>query len=369
MSKNKKFVGVIALLLIVSFALVGCSSAKESVANEGAGDALPEVKWTMQTTWSQGMLLHEMAVDLSERVSEMTGGKFTIDVLPAGAVVGGLEVLDACNTGTIDAYHSWPGYWMGKHPSAPFFASIPMGLEPQMYIMWLYAGDGAKLQQAMYDEIGMNVYSIPGGVTHPEVLAHSNKPLNKIEDFKGLKYRAPGLWGEILKDAGVAVTMLPGTELYTSLEKGVLDATEFSSPTVNNQSGFQEVTDYVAGPGMHQPTCFFEFGFNKDKYDALPDAYKAILQNAGKATTVYMWSKGTVSDMDVIKSWKEAGETFTRVDDKSQLEFREMAWGYIDNDVKAKNNAHYTECWESFKQFYMDFCEFEDFMIPVRPEM
>ena len=223
--------------------------------------------------------------------------------------------------------------------------------------------------QQMYDEFGANIVSIPCGVTHPEVLAHSNKPLTKVSDFKGLKYRAPGWWGEILKGMGVAVTMLPGTELYPSLEKGVLDATEFSSPLVNKQQGFHEVTKYVAGPGMHQPTCFFEVGFNKAKYNALPNEYKEILQNAAMATTVWSWSVGTVEDMKVLKEWKAAGEILTRVDDKSQHEFREMAYAWMDADVKAKNNAHYTKCWESVKQFYQDFIEFEHFMVPVRPEV
>ena len=204
--------------------------------------------------------------------------------------------MDATSFGTLDAFLAARPL-DGQTPSAPFFASIPMNLEPQMHIMWLYAGGGKELMQQMYDEFGANVISIPCGVTHPEILAHSNKPLTKITDFKGLKYRAPGWWGEILKGMGVAITMLPGTELYPSLEKGVLDATEFSSPLVNMQQGFHEVTKYIAGPGMHQPTCFFEVGFNKTKYNALPQVYKEILQNAAMATTIWSWSYGTIEDM------------------------------------------------------------------------
>lgn len=371
MSKNKSFVCLIALLLVFSFALVGCGGGTQPAAQpaeQPANAGLPEVKWTMQTTWSQGWLLHDMAIDWADRVRAMTNGRFDIEVLPSGAIVGGQEVLDATHAGTIDAYHSWPGYWMGKHPAAPFFASIPMGLEPQMHIMWLYGAGGDKYFQEMMDEAGMNVVVWPGGVTHPEVLAHSNKKLSTINDFVGLKYRAPGWWGEMLKEMGVAVTMLPGTELYPSLERGILDATEFSSALVNKQSGFQEVTDYIAGPGMHQPTCFFDIGVNKDKYNALPVEYQEILKNAAMAMTIYTWSIGTVGDMEVLNEWKAAGETFTRVDDKSQHEFRELAFEWLDKDVAAKNNALYTKCWESAKKFYYDFVEFEHFMVPIRPE-
>lgn len=371
MIKNKRIAGLIVLLIITSLLMVGCGGSKPAAAPAApaAAAGLPEVKWTLQTTWSVGWLLHDMAVDFAKRVDAMSGGKFKIEVLPAGAIVGATENMDATHTGTLDAFHSWPGYWMGKHPSAPFFASIPMNLEPQMHIIWLYGGGGKELMQQMYDEFGANIISIPCGVTHPEVLAHSNKPLTKIADFKGLKYRAPGWWGEMLKGMGVAVTMLPGTELYPSLEKGVLDATEFSSPLVNKQQAFHEVTKYVAGPGMHQPTCFFEVGFNKAKYNALPNEYKEILQNAAMATTIWSWSYGTVQDMKVLKEWKAAGEILTRIDDKSQHEFRELAYAWMDADVKAKNNAHYTKCWESVKQFYQDFIEFEHFMLPVRPEV
>jgi TRAP-type mannitol/chloroaromatic compound transport system substrate-binding protein len=348
--------------LAFSLAFAGAAHAqKKAVAT-----TLPKVNWTLQTTWAQGWLLHDMAEDMARRVDQMSGGNFKIDVLPAGAVVGGLEVLDATHSGVIDAYHSWPGYWMSKHPSAPFFASIPMSLEPLMHVTWFYAYGGKELLQEMYDEIKLSVYAIPGGVTHPELLAHSNKPLNNLNDFKGLKYRTPGWWGEILKGMGVSVTMLPGTELYPALERGILDALEFSSPIVNRQQGFHEVTQYLAGPGMHQPTCFFEFGFNKGKYDALPEHYKEMLQSAAMATTLWSWTQDIVMGIDTFEYWESRGKKFTRVSDEAQREFRKQAWKWIDNDVKAKKNAHYTKTWKSVQVFWTKFLDYEHKMIPVR---
>jgi len=327
---------------------------------------LPKVNWTLQTSWSQGWLLHQMAENFAKRVSDMSGGQFKIKVLPTGAVVGALEVLDAADKGSIDAWHTWAGYWMGKHPSAPFFASIPMHLEPSMYIIWLYAGGGKELMQQMYDEMGKNVISIPGGVTHPELLAHSNKPMKDLKDWKGLKYRTPGWWGEILKGMGVSVTMLPGSELYPALQRGILDATEFSSPIVNKQTGFHEVTKYIAGPGMHQPTCFFELGFNKTKYNALPEEYKAMIQSAAMAMTLWSWGEDVVQGIATIEGWKKAGKIMTYVDPAAQREFRKQAWAYIDGDVKKRNNAHYTKTWASVQKFWNDFIAYEDFMLPVR---
>ena len=359
---------LLILAMLTTFALSGCGGQNAApAAAGGGGDDRPDVRWTLQTTWAQGWLLHDMAEYFAEQVELMSGGKFIIDVQPAGAIVGGLEVLDATDTGTLDAYHSWPGYWMGNHPSAPFFASIPMHLEPLMHVTWLYAYGGKELMQEMYDEIGMNVYSIPGGVTHPELLAHSNVPLATVDAWRGLKYRAPGWWGEILKeDYGVAVTMLPGTELYPALERGILDALEFSSPVVNRQQGFHEVADYIAGPGMHQPTCFFELGFNKDKYDALPADYQAILQNAAKAMTLWSWTVDITEGMNTLDFYEEQGIQRTYVDPDLQRQFREDSWAWIDNSVQNSTNQHYKTTWASVNEFWDRFVDYEDFMIPVR---
>jgi TRAP-type mannitol/chloroaromatic compound transport system substrate-binding protein len=352
--KNKMLVFILVLMLMGS--LIFGESAQ----------AATKVNWTLQTTWAQGWLLHQMAEDFAKRVKEMSAGNFNIKVLPAGAVVGGLEVMDATSAGTLDAYHSWTGYWMGKHPAAPFFASIPMSLEPLMHTTWLYAGGGKELMQQMYDEMGMKLMVIPGGVTHPEILAHSNKPLTTLSDWKGLKYRTPGWWGEILKGMGVAVTMLPGTELYPALQRGILDATEFSSPIVNKQQGFHEVTQYVAGPGMHQPTCYFELGFNKAKYNALPDEYKAMIQTAAMATTLWSWTQDIVLGIQTLDEWEKQGKKLTRVSDEAQREFRKEAWAYIDGDVKKKNNALYTKTWKSVQDFWVQFGKYEHFMVPIR---
>lgn len=354
--KSRRLGFIVVMMMVCFFVLAGFSYAKE----------LPKVRWTMQTTWMKGWLIHDEVEAWAKRIGEMSGGNFVIKVLPAGAIVGGMEVLDATSKGTIDGWQTWGGYWQGKHPSANFFASIPMHLEPLMYVTWLYQGGGKELLQQMYDEMKMNVVVIPGGLTHPELLAMSNKPLRNVKDFKGLKYRTPGWWAEILKSKGVSVTMIPGVDLYPSLQKGIIDALEFSSPIVNKQQNFHEVTKYVAGPGMHQPTCTFELGFNKDKYNALPPEYKAMIQEAAKAMAIDMWTKDIVMGIDTLKFYKSKGLKLTRVDDASQREFRKTAFAFIDAEVKKINRPHTTKTWASVNNFRKEFMEYEDFMVPVR---
>jgi len=364
MFRIKTITLVMAAIFTMAVGFTGCGG--QETGEESVEAVLPDVRWTLQTTWSQGWLLHEMAEDFAKRVNDLSGGKFIIDVQPAGAIVGGLEVLDAADSGAIDAYHSWPGYWMSKHPSAPFFASIPLHLEPLMHTTWLYNYGGKELYQEMMDEAGQNVVVMPGGVTGPEMLAHSNKPLEEMEDWKGLKYRAPGWWGEVLKELGVAVTMLPGTELYPALDRGILDATEFSTPAVNRQQGFHEVADFIAGPGLHQPTCFFELGFNKDAYNELPELYKKIIDNAAMAMTLHMWTKSNVADMEALDHFEERGIKRTYVEPEVQREMREQAWEWIDNDVKKRDNDHYSRTWASVNEFWERFSDYEQFMVPVR---
>ncbi len=352
--KSRTFGFIFVLMLMSSLSFGGYAQAAE------------KVRWTMQTTWAKGWLLHEMAEDFAQRVSDMSGGNFVIKVLPAGAVVGAMENMDATSKGTLDGWHSWTGYWQGKHPSANFFASIPMHLEPTMYVTWMYSGGGKQLMQEMYDEMGMNVIVIPGGLTHPELLAMSNKPLKNVKDFKGLKYRTPGWWAEILKSMGVSVMMVPGVDLYPSLQKGILDALEFSTPIVNKQQGFHEVTKYVAGPGMHQPTCYFELGFNKTKYNALPAEYKAIIQSAAMAMTIQKWSEDITKGVETLEFYKSKGLTLTRVEDADQREFRKNAWKFIDDEVKKINRPHTTKTWASVNKMWKDFSDYEHFMVPVR---
>jgi TRAP-type mannitol/chloroaromatic compound transport system substrate-binding protein len=370
LSRNRKFVGLIAVLLIFSFALAGCgggSSTPAAPAANGGDNGLPEVKWTLQTGWSVGWLIHDMAIRVADDVRAMSGGKFDIEVLPAGAIVGSLEVMDACKAGTIDAYHSWTAYWVNQHPAAPLFASVPMGMEPAAHMAWMYAGGGKEYQQQMYDELQSNIKIFPCGITHPEVLVHSNKPVYVIEDFNSLKYRAPGWWGEILRGVGVAVTLLPSPELYPSMEKGVIDAVEFNIPFVNKQMGFHEVSTFIGGPGMHQPTCNFELGVNKKSWDALPPEYQKMLEFACVESSMWSWTLGSVEDIKVLREWNAPGSkwTLTKFSVEDQHEIRELSWNYIDKSVES--NAMAKKAWQEYKDFFAAYSDYEWFLVPERP--
>jgi TRAP-type mannitol/chloroaromatic compound transport system substrate-binding protein len=306
-----------------------------------------------------------MPVRWAEDIKAASGGRLEIEVHPAGALVPAPEVLDATSTRAIDAYHTFAGYWIGKMPASPFFSSVPMTLEPFMHLVWVYEGGGLELWQRLYDEAGYNVKILPLGITHPEVLAWSNKPLRKIADWRGLKYRTVGWWAEILRGSEVAVTSLPAAELYPALERGVLDALEFSTPYNDRVLAFYQVAKYLTGPGMHQPGVLFYVGINKDSWNALPPDLQALLETSARSATMWSWAKDFNESMAAVDYFKEKGVEFVTVGEDVQKRLKEDTYAFLEKRA-AEQGGIFAEIWTSAKNFRARFIQYEDLMVPVR---
>jgi TRAP-type mannitol/chloroaromatic compound transport system substrate-binding protein len=325
-----------------------------------------EHRWTMATSWPAALSFQILAQEFADNVERMSGGRMVIDVQPSGAIVGAFEVLDAAHSGIVEMAHSWSGYWLGMHPAAPFFASIPMSLEAPMYMAWFYDGGGIELWNRLYqDELGLDVTVMPVGVFHPETFAWSNRELRTIEDFQGLRFRTVGWWADILRGAGVSVVSLPAAELYPSLERGVIDAVEFSTPWSDRTLAFYEVTDYFTGPGMHQPAIVNELIINRTAWEALPEDLRAIVEVAAEAITIRAWSRDIAMSMEAVEYFEEQGVQRVIVDEETQHEFRRLSFEYIDS--LAADNAFFAEVWESVQSFYDRYADYEVLMVPVRP--
>jgi TRAP-type mannitol/chloroaromatic compound transport system substrate-binding protein len=310
-------------------------------------------------------MLQQMPVRWAEDIKAASGGRLEIEVHPAGALVPAPEVLDATTARTIDAYHTFAGYWIGKMPASPFFSSVPMTLEPFMHLVWVYEGGGLELWQRLYDEAGYNVKILPLGITHPEVLAWSNKPLRKIADWRGLKYRTVGWWAEILRGSDVAVTSLPAAELYPALERGVLDALEFSTPYNDRVLAFYQVAKYLTGPGMHQPGVLFYVGINKDSWNALPPDLQALLETSARSATMWSWAKDFNESMAAVDYFKEKGVEFVTVGEDVQKRLKEDTYAFLEKRA-AEQGGIFAEIWNSAKNFRARFIQYEDLMVPVR---
>jgi len=365
-SRKTVFMAMLLVLSLVIAVTAGCAARPATPAAGGPQQPQGEtIRLRLATTWPSAIMIQQMPVKWAEEIKAASGGRLEIEVHPAGALVPAAEVLDATNTRSIDAYHTFAGYWIGKMPASPFFSSVPMTLEPFMHLVWIYEGGGLDLWQRLYDEAGYNVKIIPLGMQHPEVLAWSNKPLSKIEDWQGLKYRTVGWWSEILKERGVAVTTLPAAELYPSLERGVLDALEFSSPYNDRVLAFYEVARYLTGPGMHQPGVLFYVGINKDTWNALPADLQALLETSARSATMWSWAKDFNESMAAVDYFKEKGIEFVKVDESVQRQLKEDTYTLLDKRA-AEQGGIFAEIWNSVKDFRNRFIQYEDLMVPVR---
>jgi TRAP-type mannitol/chloroaromatic compound transport system substrate-binding protein len=216
----------------------------------------------------------------------MTGGDLKIEVLPAGAVVPAFGLLEAVSKGTLDGGHGVLVYHYGKQTALALWGSGPgYGMDANMLLSWHKYGGGKELLAKLYASIGANVVSFPYGPMPTQPLGWFKKPITKVDDLKGLKYRTVGISIDVFQAMGAAVNALPGGEIVSAMDRGLLDAAEFNNATSDRILGFADVSKVCMLQSYHQNAEQFEITFNKTKYDALPDKMKAIITNAVEAAS------------------------------------------------------------------------------------
>jgi TRAP-type mannitol/chloroaromatic compound transport system substrate-binding protein len=241
--------------------------------------AQPKFQWRMSTTWTPALdVLQGAAQRLGKGVEEMSGGRLKIQVFAGGELMPAFGCFDATSQGTIECFMGAPYYWAGKEPAMQWFSAVPFGFNPQGMMTWYLHGDGLKLWEETYAAFGM--VPRPGPSTGVQMAGWFRKKINSIGDYKGLKMRIPGLGGKIVAAAGGTVVLTPGGEIYTALERGVIDSTEWVGPHDDMKLGLHNAAKYYYYPGWHEPGTTAEFGFNKKAYDALPADLKGIIDHA-----------------------------------------------------------------------------------------
>ena len=248
-----------------------------------------KVSWRMASAWPGGTQIQWAADFFAETVNQMSGGRLEIKSYPAGKLVGAMEVFDSARMGNIDVAHASPAYWIGKMPAGALFGYLPFGMEALPYLAWMYDGEGFALYQELYASYNFG-FVAPCGIIPPEDLAWSNKPIKSMEDFKGLKFRTSGYWGEILAEAGASVVMLPAWQIYEALQRNVIDAGEFSIPSMDKTLAFHEIAKYLLVPGIHQPSTILDILVSKKSWEKLPQDLQDIA-SAKKLLTGYWLSE------------------------------------------------------------------------------
>jgi TRAP-type mannitol/chloroaromatic compound transport system substrate-binding protein len=245
------------------------------------------MRW--QSTWPSKDIFHEYALDYAKKVNDMTGGDLKIEVLPAGAVVPAFGLLEAVSKGTLDGGHGVLVYHYGKQNALAAWGSSPaFGMDANMLLSWHKYGGGKELLAKIYQSIGANVVSFPYGPMPTQPLGWFKKPITKVEDLKGLKYRTVGISIDLFTAMGAAVNALPGGEIVPAMDRGLLDAAEFNNASSDRILGFPDVSKVCMLQSFHQNAEQFEITFNKTKYDALPEKMRAIIANAVDAASADM---------------------------------------------------------------------------------
>ncbi len=261
--------------------IVGCTKKEEEKPKAQAPAVVTKktYKWKMVTTWPPKLpVLQDGCERLARRIGELSDGRLQIEVFAGGELVPPLESFQSVSDGTVEAGSGASYYWAGKEPATQWFAAVPFGMNGQGMSAWFHGGDGLKLWEETYAPF--NLIPRPGGSTGVQMGGWFNREINTIDDYKGLKMRIPGLGGKVIAKAGGTVVLLPGGEIFTSLERGVIDATEWVGPLHDLRMGFYQAAKYYYYPGWHEPGTYLEYFFNKKAYESLPKDLQQIVDAA-----------------------------------------------------------------------------------------
>lgn len=276
--------------LLTGGAIVGGIAASGLAAPAVVGQSPVVVK--MQTSWPASDIWMDFAREYTSRVEAMSGGRVRIDLQPAGAIVGAFQVMDGVNDGVIDAAHTVPVYWYGKHKGASLFGTGPVfGGSATTMLAWFHRGGGKEFYRELTQDIlGLNVYGFYAFPMPAQPFGWFKNPVTTVAELQGFKYRTVGLAADLMQKLGMSVAQLPGGEIVPAMERGVIDAFEFNNPSSDLRFGSQDVAkNYFLG-SYHQASESFEFLFNKDFFDDLDDDIRAILEysvDAAGSSNIY----------------------------------------------------------------------------------
>ncbi len=290
-----------------------------------------------QSTWPAKDIFHEYAQDFAKKVNDMAGGRLKIEVLPAGSVVPAFQMLDAVHKGTLDGGHGVIAYWYGKNSALALWGSGPaFGMDPNMVLAWHNYGGGRELVAEIYKSLNLDVTSFMYGPMPSQPLGWFKKPIAKVEDMKGLKFRTVGLAVDVFTEMGAAVNPLPGGEIVPALDRGLIDAAEFNNATSDRILGFPDVVKNCMLQSFHQSGEQFEILFNGAKYRSLPAELRAMIDYAVQASSADMSWKAIHRNSTDYAEMKKSGVKFYKTPDailRAQLE----AWDKTIEKKSAEN--------------------------------
>ena len=357
----------IFLTLFIILGITSCTN--ETTDSETVSiDKNKTYNWRLVTSWPKNYPGLGMAPErIADLVEEMSDGQMTITVYGAEEQVPAFGVFDAVSSGSHQMGHSGGYFWKGKVPAAQFFTSVPFGLTADEINAWVNRGGGLELWREIYEPF--NIYPIPAGNTGTQMFGWFNKEINSLEDVKGLKMRIPGIGGEVLKEAGGIPVTLPGGELFTALQTGVIDATEWVGPYNDLTFGFHQAAKYYYYPGWHEPGPMLELIINLDEWNSLPKHLQVIIETATKAVNQDMLDEYLAKNNQALTELVEVhGVDLRRLPDDVIEEFRMISDQILEE--LAQEDESIAKVYNSYKSFKQDVSEYhkisEDAFIEAR---
>jgi len=319
-------------VLLLAAVLAGCGQQEEDA------DSASVIEWKAQSLWQAGTLPHQIFEEFAQRVSERSDGRLKIEALAVNSIVSSTESLDAVGADILQAQQSGPAYFTGKDAAFALLSDPQGGFEnPEQMRQWMETGGGLDLARELYARY--NVYFV-GGVWYGMESLVSKKPIRKLADFKGVKIRAPqGLGQDIFLRLGAAPVNLPGSEVYTALERGVVDASDWGTLSMNQDLGYHKLAPYPIYPGYHSMPMA-DFAVNMNRWNALPDDLKILVEDEVRQFTDEMIERNRAADEKVLAQADELGFEAIDLPAGERRKFREIArevWSeYADRSPMAK---------------------------------
>ncbi len=335
----------------VATGLSGCArDTCDETGGAAAGVSSKTYSWKMVTTWPPNFpVLGTGALYLARIIEEMTAGRIRIKVYAAGELVPAFEAFEAVSEGTVEMGHSASYYWKGKSQAAQLFSAVPFGMNAQEMIAWILHGDGLALWQEVYEPF--NLVPAPAGHTGVQMGGWFNREINSVSDLRGLKMRIPGLGGEVLRRAGGTPVSIPGAEIFTSLQTGNIDATEWTGPVNDLTLGLYQVAKYYYYPGWHEPNTMLECIINRDAFESLPRELQYIVLRACDAATQNMLAEYTARNRDALQTLvKEHKVQLRRFPAEVLTRLRSLSREIL-GEIAA-SDAQFAKVYENYRDFH-----------------
>jgi TRAP-type mannitol/chloroaromatic compound transport system substrate-binding protein len=334
------FIGVFAVFaLMMTFSFQQVSAAEK-------------IRWKVQSTFNTGWpALGDPIARLADTLDKATDGRIKLKVYEPGKILPPLEISPSISKGDLPAAYNYMAYDQGRIPAAVLFAAVPFGMEPWEYAAWWFEGEGSKLANDIYNK--QNIKFLLCSTIGPETAGWYRNPITSLDDLKGLKIRFSGLGGMVLNEIGASATLMAGGEIFAALEKGTLDATEYSMPAIDEVLGFHKITKFNLFPGWHQVSTSTHFMVNLDLWKKIGAADQALFEMACTAAAMRAITTGEFLQGKQIASFPSKGVTAARLPDSVLRELQKVS-AKVMAEQSAKD-ADFKKVWNSQQAFMKEY--------------